>query len=110
MCLLVSVNEGVAQLGRRCEQAFLTASFWGELFSRYALQLRPFEEAVCPYSVIEVDAIEIVISVEAHPQEYLCGFVVGVDCPGAPASWDALEKEETAVCLNQAFSPGFASF
>ncbi len=68
------------------------------------------EEAVRPYSAIEVDAIQVVIPVEAHPQKDLCGFVVGVDCPCAPASWDALEKEETAVRFDQAFGPGFARF
>ncbi len=102
------MNEDFVPLDSECGQMVPLFFVCRELFSGHAFQRCPLEKAIRPHSAIEVDAIQVVISVEANPQKDLCGFVVDVNSPRVPASRDALEEEESALCLDQAFGPGFA--
>jgi hypothetical protein len=74
------------------------------------LKVRPFQETVSPDSLIEVDSIEIVVPVEAHPQKGLGCLVIDVDRSRVRAMRDALQEDQTAIDFDQAFRSGFSRF
>ena len=72
------------------------------------VEVGPLQEPVRPDSLVEVSAVQVVIPVEAQPEERSGDFVVDVDRAGIRAMWDALQEDQAAVGLNQALRSGVA--
>ncbi len=60
------------------------------------LKVDPFQEPIRPDCLVKVSPVQVIVPVEAHPQEGSGRFVVDVDRPCVRPVGDALQEDQAA--------------